>query len=103
MTFIRQLARPREDCASPAEFGLRQLHLTGEFMQVPDCRGKNFPEARIAYSLQFAQNRFSGLFLVFDDHFAYRIRKYRCSIDIMMLSFSGLYTNPKRALPGKQP
>ena len=87
MAFIRQLSRLREDCTPPAKLGFRQLYLTGEFMQVPDCRRENFPQARIFDPLQFAQYRFGNLFLVFDDHFGRQISKYGCSKENMMLSF----------------
>ena len=103
MTFIRQLACPGKDCAAPAKLGFRQLHFTGEFMQVPDCRGENFPEARIADPLQFAQNRFSDLFLVFDNHSRRQISKYGCSKENMMLSFFRIIYEPEKGTFEKQP
>ena len=68
MRFGRELARGGDGRTCLLKFAFGQLRLADEFVQMPHSRAHDFPEARIAGSIELAQYRLGHVALILDDH-----------------------------------
>jgi len=68
MVLIRVLADRHEIGHRGVEFLLSEPHLAGEFVQMTDQGGQDFPRTRIFGARIGAKHRLGNVLLVFDNH-----------------------------------